>query len=68
MGMCVGMCVEMLSDIRGTNALAVSATPELQKAFSDQLKDAEANALKLIASGITETTESAGTCYESGSR
>lgn len=55
MGMCMGMCAEMISAIRNTNALAVSVTPELQRAFSDWLKDAEAEALKLISNGTTET-------------
>ena len=55
MGMCMGMCAEMLSAIRDTNALAVSVTPELQRAFSDWLKDAEARALKLIGNGTTDT-------------
>ncbi len=60
MGMCMGMCGEMLSAIRATNALAVSTTPELQNAFAEWLKDTEEEALKLIANGTTDSTALAG--------
>ena len=51
MGMCMGMCSEMLSAIRQTNALAVHATPELQHAFADWLKELEDKALAAIREG-----------------
>ena len=60
MGMCMGMCGEMLSAIRATNALAVAATPELQKAFTDWLKVTEGETKKLIADGTTDTAALAG--------
>lgn len=56
MGMCVGMCAEILSAIQKTSALAVSATPELQHAFGEWLKLTEDEAMKLIASGTADTT------------
>jgi hypothetical protein len=49
MGMCMGMCGEMLSTIKQTNALAVQATPELQKVFGEWLKRLEDEALGLLA-------------------
>jgi hypothetical protein len=55
MGMCMGMCAEMLSAIRTTSALAASATPELQNAFTEWLKGTEDAAVKLIANGATDT-------------
>ena len=55
MGMCMGMCGEMLSAIRRTNALAVSATPELRHAFGEWLTLTEDETMKLITSGTTET-------------
>jgi hypothetical protein len=51
MGMCMGMCAEMLSGLRQTNALAVFATPELQHAFSEWLADIESKAAAEIAQG-----------------
>ena len=51
MGMCMGMCSEMLSTIHQTNALAVYATLELQHAFSDWLKELEGKALATIGEG-----------------
>ena len=54
MGMCMGMCGEMLSAIQKTNALAVSATPELQHVFTEWLKATEEEAMKLIASGTVD--------------
>lgn len=49
MGMCMGMCAEMLTSIRQTNALAVHTTPELQQVFSEWLKGLEDRALGLLA-------------------
>ena len=55
MGMCMGMCGEMLSAIKKTNALAVWATPELQKAFAEWLEVTESEAMKLVTNGNTDT-------------
>lgn len=55
MGMCMGMCGEMLSAIRNTTALAVSATPELQRVFEEWLQTAEAKTMELIREGTTDT-------------
>lgn len=54
MGMCMGMCSEMLNAIRETNALAVHGTPELQHAFAEWLHGTEERALKLIAAGQSD--------------
>jgi len=54
MGMCMGMCAEMLTAIRQTNALAVHATPELQQAFGDWLKEVERKAEVAISQGEKE--------------
>lgn len=51
MGMCMGMCAEMLTGLRQTNALAVFATPELQQAFREWLNDLETKAESAIAGG-----------------
>jgi hypothetical protein len=56
MGMCMGMCSEMLNAIRQTNALAVHATPELQHAFADWLKELEGKALAAIGEGEKDAT------------
>jgi hypothetical protein len=37
MGMCMGMCAEVLTAIRQTNALAVHTTPELQQVLKRRL-------------------------------
>ena len=55
MGMCMGMCGEMLSAIKTTNALAVFATPELQHAFGEWLTHTQDEAMKLIGNGTTDT-------------
>jgi hypothetical protein len=52
---CMGMCAEMLTSIRNTTALAVSATPELQGAFSEWLKHTEDDAMKFIGDGAKDT-------------
>lgn len=54
MGMCMGMCSEMLDAIRQTNALAVYTTPELQKIFSDWMNGLEAKAVEIIAKGESD--------------
>ncbi len=51
MGMCMGMCSEMLNAIRETNALAVHATPELRSAFAEWLSGVEAKALAAMKEG-----------------
>ena len=51
MAMCMGMCAEMLSAIKQTNALAVHATPELDQAFGEWLKGLESKALTALAEG-----------------
>lgn len=51
MGMCMGMCAEMLTGLRQTNALAVFATPELRHVFGEWLTDLENKAEALIAQG-----------------
>jgi len=54
MGMCMGMCAEMLTAIRQTNALAVHATPQLQQLFGDWLKEIEKKAEAAISQGEKE--------------
>jgi hypothetical protein len=54
MGMCMGMCAEMLTALRQTNALAVHVTPELQQAFGDWLKEIESKAEVAISQGEKE--------------
>lgn len=56
MGMCMGMCAEMLTGLRQTNALAVFATPELQHAFGEWLKDLETKAEAAVAQGEKDAT------------
>jgi len=57
MGMCMGMCSEMLNAIRQTTALAVHATPELEEAFGEWLKQLERRAMELIAQGPQDASE-----------
>ena len=47
----MGMCSEMLNAIRQTNALALHATPEPQKTFTDWLKGLEAKTVEIVAKG-----------------
>lgn len=54
MGMCMGMCGEMLNAIKQTNSLAVHATPELEQAFGEWLKRLEGEALGVLATGTTD--------------
>lgn len=61
MGMCMGMCGEMLTAIRQTNALAVHVTPELQQVFGEWLKRLEDEALGLL----TKDTADAATLASS---
>jgi hypothetical protein len=56
MGMCMGMCAEMLTAIRETNALAVHATPELQSVFVDWLSAIEEKALAALQDGEKDAT------------
>lgn len=56
MGMCMGMCSEMLNAIRQTNALAVHGTPELHAAFTDWLKRYEEKALVALNEGEKDAT------------
>lgn len=60
MGMCMGMCAEILDAIKQTNALAVHATPELQQAFGEWLKTTEDKVMNLIAKGVVDSAELAG--------
>ena len=46
---------KMLNAIRQTNTLAVHATPELQDAFADWLRELEAKALAAIGKGEKDT-------------
>jgi hypothetical protein len=57
MSMCMGMCGEMLSTIKQTNALAVQATPELQKALGLLAKETADGAA--LASSLRISEESA---------
>lgn len=52
MGM--GRRSEMLEAIHQTSALAVHATPELQQAFADWLKELEDKAVALLAKGAAD--------------
>lgn len=47
----MGMCAEMISSVRQTNALAVYATSELQQAFREWLTELEVKALGILANG-----------------
>jgi len=51
MGMCMGMCSEMLTAIHRINAMAVFATPELQNAFADWLDQHEKKVAEALAGG-----------------
>ena len=51
MGMCMGMCSEMLTAIHRINAMAVFATPELQNAFADWLDQYEEKVSAALADG-----------------
>ena len=55
MGMCMGMCSEMLNAIRQTNALAVFATPELQHIFTVWLDQYEEKVAAALADGDKDT-------------
>lgn len=48
MGMCMGMCGEMLSTMQKTTAMAAFATPELQQMFGEWMATLEAEALKVL--------------------
>src|SRR5690349_18316055 len=48
MGMCMGMCGEMLSSMKETISLAAFATPELRNLFTGWLATLEGQAVELI--------------------
>ena len=48
MGMCMGMCAEMLGAVGRTASLAVFATPELHQLFEEWLTTLENRALELL--------------------
>jgi hypothetical protein len=54
MGVCMGMCSEMLNAIHQTNALAVYGTPELRAAFTEWLSAIEAKALVALKEGAKD--------------
>jgi hypothetical protein len=56
MGMCMGMCSEMLAAIHRINAMAVFATPELQNAFADWLDQYEQKIAAALADGDKDST------------
>ena len=47
----MGMCAEMLTMMRQTNALAVFATPEIQQVFAEWLNQLEDKATGLLVEG-----------------
>lgn len=51
MGMCMGMCSEMLTAIHRINAMAVFATPELRETFADWLDQYEEKLTAALADG-----------------
>lgn len=55
MGM--NMCSEMMAVTRQTIALAVYATPELQKTFSEWLKELEDRAVDFLANGAADAAD-----------
>ena len=59
MGMCMGMCAEMLTALKHTNALAVFGTPELHASFTDWLKAHEDKALAVLTRGLLPPSKSA---------
>jgi len=48
MGMCMGMCGEMLATMQKTTAMAAFATPELGKMFGEWLATLEAKAMETL--------------------
>ena len=55
MGMCMGMCSEMLTVIHQINAIAVFATPELRDAFAGWLDQYEEKVVAALADGDKDT-------------
>jgi hypothetical protein len=53
----MGMCAEMLATIKHTNALAVFATPELQRIFAEWLKQLEDKVTAMLVEGDKDTAE-----------
>ncbi|MCL7938978.1 hypothetical protein M8009_01490 [Halomonas sp. ATCH28] len=48
MGMCMGMCSEMLTAIHRTNSMAVFSTPELHTLFGEWMESLERQALAAL--------------------
>lgn len=48
MQMCMGMCSEMLTAIKGTTDMAAFATPELHRLFAEWLETVENEALQYL--------------------
>jgi hypothetical protein len=57
MSMCMGMCSDMMTSMRQTNALAVHVTPELQHIFGEWLKQLEDKALGLVEKGTVDAAD-----------
>jgi hypothetical protein len=55
MGMCMGMCSEMLTAIPRINAMGVFATPELQNEFAGWLDQYEEKVAAALAEGDKDT-------------
>jgi len=55
MGMCMGMCSEMLTAIHRINAMAVFATPELENGFAGWLDQYEEKVAAALAEGDKDT-------------
>ena len=55
MGMCMGMCSEMLTAIHRISAMAVFATPELRDVFADWLEQHEGKVAAALADGDKDT-------------
>ena len=58
MGMCMGMCGEMLTTMRQTTAMATFATPELRAMFGEWIARLEAEGLETLKRG--DATDAAG--------
>lgn len=58
MGMCMGMCGEMLATMQKTTAMAAFATPELGKMFGEWMAALEAKTLETLKQ--TGATDAAG--------
>lgn len=58
MGMCMGMCGEMLTTMQQTTAMASFATPELRQMFGEWMATLDTEALKTLQQ--TGATDAAG--------